>query len=313
MNADPRLVEKIRAASRSMVREWGFMGGDFAGTDLSPSAVHALIEIEQGGMTARELGARLRIEKSSVSRMLRKLVEAGDVSEGAGEEDGRVKMLSLTPAGKQRVQAIHAYAGAQVANALGHLERGQERTVLDGLRLYTAALGAAAGEGIAAPAIEIVRGYQTGLIARITQMHALYYARTSGFGQKFESVVAGGLAEFCNRLDNPRNVIWTATCGGEIIGSVAIDGDDLGDGKAHLRWFIVDEGVRGGGVGRKLLSAALGFVDEQGFAETHLWTFSGLLAARHLYEAFGFTCRQEQSGAQWGRQVMEQRFVRLHP
>lgn len=313
MNTDSRLVEEIRAASRSMAREWGFMGGDFAGTDLSPSAVHALIEIEHGGMTARELGARLRLEKSSVSRMLRKLVEAGDVSEDAGEEDGRVKMLSLTPAGKRRVQAIHAYAGAQIANALGHLKAGQEPTVLDGLRLYTAALGAAAGEGIAAPVIEIVRGYQTGLIARITQMHALYYASTSGFGQKFESVVAGGLAEFCDRLENPRNAIWTAMRGGEIIGSVAIDGDDIGNNIAHLRWFIVDDGVRGGGVGRKLLSAALGFVDEQGFAQTHLWTFSGLLAARHLYKTFGFSCMEEQSGAQWGRQVMEQRFVRPRP
>ena len=313
MNTDPRLVEEIRAASRSMAREWGFMGGDFAGTDLSPSAVHALIEIEQGGMTARELGVRLRLEKSSVSRMLRKLVDAGDVSEEAGEEDGRVKRLLLTPAGERRVQAIHAYAGAQVANALRHLKTGQERTVLDGLRLYTAALGAATGEGIAAPAIEIVRGYQTGLIARITQMHAFYYAKTSGFGQKFESVVAGGLAEFCNRLENPRNAIWTATRGGEIIGSVAIDGEDIGDAIAHLRWFIVDDGVRGGGVGRKLLSAALGFVDAQGFAQTHLWTFSGLLAARHLYETFGFSCVEEQSGAQWGRQVMEQRFVRPSP
>jgi DNA-binding MarR family transcriptional regulator/GNAT superfamily N-acetyltransferase len=313
MNTNPRLVEEIRTASRSMAREWGFMGGEFAGTDLSPSAVHALIEIEHGGMTARDLGARLRLEKSSVSRMLSKLVEAGDVSEDAGEEDGRVKMLSLTPAGKRRVQAIHAYAGAQVTNALSHLKTGQERTVLEGLRLYTAALGAAAGEGIAAPAIEIVRGYQAGLIARITQMHALYYARTSGFGQKFESVVAAGLAEFCDRLENPRNAIWTAMRGGEIIGSVAIDGEDIGDNIAHLRWFIVDDGVRGGGVGRTLLSAALGFVDAQGFAETHLWTFSGLLAARHLYETFGFTCREEQSGAQWGRQVMEQRFVRLGP
>jgi hypothetical protein len=33
------LVDAIRAASRRLVRELGFMGGDFAGTDLPPSAV----------------------------------------------------------------------------------------------------------------------------------------------------------------------------------------------------------------------------------------------------------------------------------
>lgn len=313
MNPDPSLVEEIRNVSRSMVREWGFMGGDFAGTNLSPSAVHALIEIEKGGVTARNLGERLRLEKSSVSRMLRKLVDLGDVLEEAAEEDGRVKVLSLAPPGKQRVAAIHAYARAQVAEALGRLKPGQDHTVLKGLRLYTDALTAQSDKRSAGSRVEVVRGYQLGLIARITQMHAVYYARESGFGQRFESVVAGGLADFCSRLENKKNAIWTAMQGGEVIGSVAVDGEDLGANVAHLRWFIVDDGVRGDGVGRKLLTEALAFADEQAFTETHLWTFSGLSAARHLYESLGFVCVEQQPGAQWGKEVLEQRFVRRHP
>jgi len=319
---DPSLIEDIRTASRLMVRELGFMGGGtFAGTDLSPSAVHALTEIEKGGVTARDLGARLRLEKSSVSRMLRKLVESGDVKEEAGE-DARVKILSLTARGKKQVAAIHAFARTQVADALGRMKSDQGRTVLEGLRLYTDALDAegvvTAHASTAPPRIEIVAGYQPGLIARITQMHALYYARETGFGQRFESVVASGLADFCGRLETPRNAIWAALQDGQIIGSIAIDGEDLnrknaGSNIAHLRWFIVDDGVRGGGVGRKLLSAALAFVDEKAFSETHLWTFAGLSAARRLYEAHGFVCVEEWSGTQWGKEVLEQRFVRPRP
>ncbi|WP_090708917.1 MULTISPECIES: helix-turn-helix domain-containing GNAT family N-acetyltransferase [unclassified Beijerinckia] len=302
-----------------MVRELGFMGGgNFAGTDLSPSAVHALIEIEKGGVTARDLGTRLRLEKSSVSRMLRKLVESRDVKETAGEDDGRVKILSLTPSGKKQVAAIHAFARAQVADALARLKPGQDRTVLEGLRLYTDALDTQANGGTAAAPIEIIAGYRPGLIARITQMHALYYAREVGFGQRFESVVASGLADFCNRSESPRNAIWTAVKEGQIIGSIAIDGEDLNKEDpdaniAHLRWFIVDDAVRGGGGGRKLLAAALAFVDEKAFAETHLWTFSGLSAARRLYEAHGFVCAEEWTGEQWGKAVQEQRFVRPRP
>lgn len=310
MNADPAVVEEIRAVSRAMVRELGFMGGDFAGTDLSPSAVHALIEIEKGGVTARDLGALLCLEKSSVSRMLRRLVESGDVQEEAGAADGRVKRLSLTAAGAQRVAAIHGFARARVAGALGQLKPGQDRAVLDGLRFYTQAL---AGCGVAPVPVELVRGYRPGLIARITEMHALYYARESGLGQRFESVVAGGLAEFCHRLDNPCNAVWTARQDGAIVGSVAIDGEDLGADTAHLRWFILDDSARGGGVGKKLLDAALAFVDERGFAETQLWTFSGLDAARHLYEARGFALAEEWLGTQWGQEMREQRFVRPRP
>lgn len=307
--ADSHTIDAIRTASRQLVRELGFMGGDLAGTDLSPSAVHALLEIEAGGVTARDLGIRLRLEKSSVSRMLRKLVDAGDVAEMAGE-DGRVKVLSLTSKGAQRVVAIHAFARAQVSDALGRLEPAQEPVVLDGLNLYATALAARAEGSAREPAVEIVEGYQTGLIARITQMHALHYACSSGFGQGFESVVAGGLAEFCNRLGNPGNAIWAAMQGQTIVGSVAIDGEDMGGNIAHLRWFIVDDRVRGTGGGRKLLSAALRFVDEQGFKETQLWTFKGLDAARHLYEGHGFVLEEERPGTQWGSKVLEQRFVR---
>lgn len=299
-------VDSIRTSSRQLVRELGFTGGAFAGTDLSPSAVHALIEIEQGAMTARDLGAMLHLEKSSVSRMLRKLIEAGNVVEEAGEDDGRVKLLSLTSAGKDRVAGIHDFARAQVMAALGKLTAEQGQIVLDGLRLYSAALA----EAPVARVVEINAGYRPGIIARITEMHALYYARTSGFGQVFESVVASGLAEFGSRLSKPQNEIWAAMNGGNVVGSIAIDSEDIGPGIAHLRWFIVDDTARGSGAGKKLLDAALAFADKQGFAETHLWTFSGLHAARHLYEARGFKLTEERPGFQWGSEVLEQRFVR---
>lgn len=312
MNIDPVLVEELRSVSRTMVRELGFMGGDFAGTQLSPSAVHALIEMESGGVTARDLGARLRLEKSSVSRMLRKLVDSGDVKEEASANDSRVKMLSLTEAGRKRVAEIHAYARGQVFEALGRLQPGQDHRVLEGLRLYTRALSAEPTGNPSVPT-QVIQGYRPGLIARVVEMHALYYAREWGLGQRFESVVAGGLADFCNRLESTRNAIWTARQDGRIVGSVAIDGEDMGANTAHLRWFILDDGARGGGIGKKLLDAALAFVDEKGFAETHLWTFSGLWAARHLYEGKGFTLVEERPGAPWGKEILEQRFVRARP
>lgn len=312
MPEQPLPIHDIRSISRRLVRELGFMGGDFAGTDLPPSAVHALIEIEAcPGITARDLAKLLRLEKSSVSRMLRKLVLSGDLLEETDIDDSRIKRLRLTKPGQKRVGTIHAFANRQVSSALTRIGPAQALTVLEGLRLYADARGDRGD--VTAPAVEVIEGYRPGLIARITQMHALYYARTSGFGQPFESVVAEGLAAFCNRLDSPKNAIWVAMRSQQIIGSIAIDGEDLGADIAHLRWFIVDDGVRGSGVGRRLLETALAFVDKNGFAATHLWTFNGLSTARHLYETHGFTCVEEYPGSQWGSEVLEQRFVRRRP
>lgn len=314
MHTNPAVIEQIRAASRSMARAWGFLGDRFAGTTLSPSAVHALIEIDKPSpINARELGLRLQLEKSSISRLLRKLIDAGDVLEETNADDARVKVLSLTESGKRRVAAIHSYARTQVSQALDRLKPEQVRVVLQGLSLYTSVFQADVDMEAAQVPFSIEQGYQPGLIARITQMHALYYARTAGLGQHFESVVASGLAAFCSRLENPKNAIWTATLHGEIIGSVAIDGEDLGGSVAHLRWFIVDDGARGSGLGRELLGRALAFVDQQGFEQTRLWTFDGLTAARHLYESQGFVCVEEKLGVQWGKEVLEQRFERPHP
>ncbi|MEN5237547.1 MULTISPECIES: bifunctional helix-turn-helix transcriptional regulator/GNAT family N-acetyltransferase [Pseudomonas] len=313
MNIDPSLVEQIRSASRIMVRELGFMGNTLAGTAHSPSAVHALLELGNcGALTAAQLVQLLGLEKSSVSRMVARLIDAEEVEEAAGEADGRTKRLTLTAKGQRTVEAIHAFGQAQVSSALAVLDTAQQQGVAQGLQAYAQALQAhrLGTETKPASAIQISSGYRPGLIGRIAEMHGVYYARHSGFGSYFERKVATGVAEFIGRLDDPRNAIWVASQGERIVGSVAIDGQGHGDSTAHLRWFILDDGCRGAGAGRRLLHEAMTFCDRQGFSAIELWTFKGLDAARRLYESFGFELTHEAPGNQWGAKVIEQQFVR---
>jgi DNA-binding MarR family transcriptional regulator/GNAT superfamily N-acetyltransferase len=310
----PSLVDAVRTASRKMVRELGFMQSTLAATNYPPSAVHAILEIgQQQSLTAAQLADSLNLDKSSVSRMVRKLVEANEVQESASGADGRAKLLTLTSQGQRTWAAVDSFGQQQVAAALAPLAKAQYSVVRDGLVAYAQALEALRlGNGIStAVQTGIERGYQPGVIGRVAQMHASYYARNFGFGQFFESQVATGMAEFTARLDRPCNALWTAVQADRIVGSIAIDGEDLGGDVAHLRWFIVDDSLRGTGVGRALLQQALAFCDQQGRTVVHLWTFQGLDAARRLYESLGFVLAQEQHGSQWGKQVVEQRFVRL--
>ncbi|MFT3815165.1 MAG: helix-turn-helix domain-containing GNAT family N-acetyltransferase [Acidovorax sp.] len=314
--ATASLIEQIRSASRTMVRELGFMESTLAGTSYSPSAVHALLEMEnQGAMTSAQLVQVLGLEKSSVSRMAGKLMEAGEIMEGPDAQDGRAKKLALTPKGRSTVAGIHAYGEMQVRSALEHLDPVQRQAVAQGLSAYARALKNCrlGGREKSDHGVTIAAGYVPGMVGRIVEMHATFYSRHSNFGQFFESRVASGLAEFAGRLDKACNSIWTAQQGGRVVGSVAMDGEDLGNNHAHLRWFILDDGCRGGGIGRKLLGEALGFADGQGFAATQLWTFKGLDTARRLYESFGFELVHEEPGEQWGSRVTEQQFTRVNP
>ena len=309
----PSSIAKVRSASRDLVRELGFMSRTLAGTGLPPSAVHAIIEIGAAAVpSAKDLSEKLLLEKSTISRLVRSLAAKGLIRETRSGTDRRIKHLSLTRKGSRLLAAITRFAELRVSGALALLPARIQRTIMEGLQVYSAALSRVSGRPAEPHNPATIRdGYQPGVIGRMVEMHGEYYSRMDGFHvAAFEAIVAGGLAEFMPRLGNPNNGIWTAEQDGRIVGGLAIDGEDLGKRRAHLRWFIMDDLIRGTGVGKLLLKAALKFCDARGFSETRLWTFQGLDAARHLYERTGFALADEHDGDQWGTKLTEQVFVR---
>lgn len=155
-----------------------------------------------------------------------------------------------------------------------------------------------------------IGGYCPGAIGRVAEMHAAYYHRHWGFGLFFEAKVAKELSEFLCRFDARRDGFWTLLSDGLVEGAIAIDGSKAAGEGAHLRWFIVSPDLKGRGLGRRLIAEAVAFCDQSAYPRIGLWTFAGLDAARHLYEAFGFHLVSQQEGGQWGTRVVEQRFER---
>jgi DNA-binding MarR family transcriptional regulator/GNAT superfamily N-acetyltransferase len=309
-----QLVPQIREASRLLVRELGFMSSTTAGTELAPSAVHALIEIgHSASITASGLSKTLNLDRSNISRTLARLVEAGAVIEMPNASDGRQKILSVTEEGGEILGRIDKFAIEQVAEALKKVPVGSSpQQIFDGIRAYAAALRSQRLGETMKPVDEmiVISGYRPGLLGSCLELHMRYYSRTVGFGVSFEAQLATGLGELLNRLESPRNEVWAATDGTNIFGTIFVDGEGLGENKAHLRAFIVDDTLRGRGFGRKLIEKAMAFVDEQDFFETHLYTFKGLDAARRLCEIFGFTLAGESLGNKWGKEMMIQHFTR---
>lgn len=156
----------------------------------------------------------------------------------------------------------------------------------------------------------LIFGYVPGSIGRVAELHAVYYRAAVGFGLPFEAKVARELSAFCERFDAERDGMWLVVNEGRVEGSVILDGSHAQTEGAHLRWFITSAAIRGRGFGQRLLSEALAFADNHAYKRTYLWTFEGLLAARHLYEKHGFRLAKSAVGSQWGMPVNEQLFVR---
>ncbi|MCP5381781.1 MAG: MarR family transcriptional regulator [Kordiimonadaceae bacterium] len=307
---DEKQLANIRSSSRRLVRELGFLNSTLADTRYSASAVHAIIEIgaSEGGITAKELSEILMLEKSSVSRLIKNLIKTGEVAEFKAVEDARQKDIKLTDQGKQTLTEINGFARKKVEGALSPLNPYSRSVIEQGLQIYSDALD---NRRVSADGPIIEEGYTPGLIGGIAALHGTLYQDIVDFGVTFEAKVATGLAEFMPRIGRPQNNSWFVREGKRIAAGITIDGEDLGNNIAHLRWFIVDKSLQSSGVGRGMLAKAIEFCEEQRFRQIDLWTFKGLDAARSLYERNGFKLVDEYPDNHWGAEVLEQKFVKL--
>ena len=117
------------------------MSRNIAGTDLSPSAVHAIVEIGLGkSISANDIGALLLLEKSSVSRLIQMLKNKALVKEITSRKDARVKLIELTELGKNKLKAIDKYAESRISASIEHLNNDDCDAILLGLNLFSDSL-----------------------------------------------------------------------------------------------------------------------------------------------------------------------------
>lgn len=83
-----------------------------AGYDVTPVQTHLLIHLAEwtGEQEAsqRDLERKLRLKPSTVNGIVDRLEAKGYVSRRASPQDGRVRLVSLTEAGRSKVQDFHA-------------------------------------------------------------------------------------------------------------------------------------------------------------------------------------------------------------
>jgi DNA-binding MarR family transcriptional regulator len=133
----------VRIATRSIVRELGFMKRFLAGTELTPSQAHVLLEIQsKPDLRAAELTHVLRLDKSAISRLVSDLVSRGHVVYRTAAEDRRSMNLRLSATGRRLAQTIQRRAQRQIVDALAPLSAEDRRRILEGLALYADALRA---------------------------------------------------------------------------------------------------------------------------------------------------------------------------
>ena len=155
-----------------------------------------------------------------------------------------------------------------------------------------------------------ITGYYPGVIGDIVGLHGAYYHEHWDLDKTFEVEVARELADFMHRFDDDRDGFWAATSDDGFLGSIALDGTNVQDEGARLRWFIVNPDAQGVGVGTRLMQTALSFAASKGYERLYLWTFEGLKSARKIYDRFGFEVIHQERVVEWGRELLQQKMMK---
>jgi RimJ/RimL family protein N-acetyltransferase len=156
--------------------------------------------------------------------------------------------------------------------------------------------------------VEIRRELRAGDLGAIVSQHGLLYSREYGLDRSFEAFVAAPISRAGMRgWPAEREAVWIVERDGVFAGSVGLT--DEGDGVVMLRWFLLDPGLRGGGLGRRLVGEALEHAERFGFRLLRLETFSELRAAARLYRAYGLEVVSSDTRPRWGRdEITYQRY-----
>ena len=132
-----------------------------------------------------------------------------------------------------------------------------------------------------------------GMVGDLAALHARVYAASHGFGLAFEATVARGLGEMLGYLDPVRDLFRAVESDGRFRGSIALDAS-AADGTARLRYFVLEDGLRGQGIGKRWMDELMAHARATGLTCLHLWTLAGLDAATALYERAGFALEEER-------------------
>ncbi len=135
----------LRDAVHEFVRALGLLTPNKrpGGQNLQVSEAHALIELHRRDKndrpTLRELGERLHIDKSNVSRLCARLEAAGLILSAPCEEDRRSKRLRLTAKGKRLANSVDVFSAERFSAVIAALPNHGE-AAMEGLVALTSAI-----------------------------------------------------------------------------------------------------------------------------------------------------------------------------
>ena len=291
----------VRAFNRFYTRKLGVLDQQLLKSPFSLSEARVLYELaKQDDLAAKEIGIELGLDPGYLSRIIQNFDEKGLITRKPLPSDRRQYRLSLTAKGRQAFEKINRASHDEIAAMLATLSRNDGNRLVGAMAEIERLL---VDPGVSRPPA-ILRDPRPGDMGWVVQSHGALYASEYGFDSSFEGLVAEIAAKFLTSFDASRERCWIADIDGSQVGSVFLvrHTDDV----AKLRLLLVDPAGRGQRLGRRLVAECVTFAQACGYRKITLWTQSILLAARKIYQDFGFVLVASEANRSFGQDLISE-------
>ena len=294
-------IDAIRHFNRFFTRQIGVLREGLLHSPYSLTEARILFEIaHRDDLTGSDLSRELGLDPGYLSRILARLEQRGLIDKARSETDGRQRLLSLTPEGRDAFSLLDERSREEVAEMLSELPEGDQRRLLEAMQTIEGVLT----RGLKFSEPFFLRQHEPGDMGWVVHRHGVLYAQEYGWDERFEALVAQIVADFINNYDPAKERCWITEMNGEIVGCVFVV--RASDTVAKLRLLLVEPKARGLGLGTRLVEECIRFARRSGYKTLTLWTNSVLDAARHIYEEQGFELVDEEEHHSFGRDLVGQ-------
>ena len=295
-------IREMRSFNRWYTDIIGLLNRNLLDSEYSLAEARLIYELyDAGSVQASHIMTRMHIDKSYLSRTLRKLEKDKLVARRRSPDDHRAILLSLTDKGMREFAILNAASDEQITSLLAHLCDEQREELVGHMNAIRRLMAPAVDQ----QAIRIRTKLQPGDLGYIAYMHGRVYDRAHQYGLGFESYVLEGLGEFGHQYDPAKDRVWICEYGPDMVGFLV---GVHRKGALQLRYFILLPAYRGLGLGKRLMDLFVAYMSETGCRRAYLWTTNEQHAAIALYTRYGFVLTEEKQSKAFDKPLVELKY-----
>lgn len=263
----------VRRFNRTYTQRIGVLDESFLGTGRPLAVSRLLFEIGSGGPTnVRDLRERLDLDSGHLSRMLRRLEAEGLVATGVDPQDRRLRIASLTDAGREAYDDLERRSDERARTLIAPLATRQQSRLAEAL----------------ASADLLVRA-ATIRLREVTPDEAIAREATARYVAELDERFPDGFDPGGPDGVEPGATYVVATSDGAPVAYGGIRPvPAVGPDTAEIKRMWVDGGWRGAGLGSRMLRHLEDLARSHGHRRVVLDTNGALVEAIALYERTGY-------------------------